>query len=210
MTQRKMLATVLAVGLCSAVAAREEAVEGPADRPQHVELADDQVPYALRTVIFLRALGDMQQSDMQEGTSRAQGVLARLGLEPDSAAATGLREAAFAFGAAQAPQDPNEHLELEAAALRAAQRGRQLESHRLAGEAVGEWLWNLRADESAIDALMSRLLDSPYLSIAIGTTDPQIDRDFLAAKSQAFEQGLEATLGYVPGLLRQPSREVAP
>ncbi len=200
---------LLAGGLCSTLAAQPGIGEPQTEKRQAIQIDDQQIPYALRAAMFLKLLADMQEEPLKDGISSGERLLDTLGLEIDSPTSRGLIETAVAFKAARPPLDPHYIMKLEESASIAAQRARQLELHRLAGEAFGEWLRRLELEGPEIDALLSKLLDSPYVGMTIGTTDPELDMAYIAARARAFEQAVQEKLGYVPGFMRQAGEEGA-
>lgn len=210
MSQLRILTAGLLLTTVSSATAAQQVDDGSqAVKRQAIQIEDEQIPYALRATMLLKMLGSMQEQPLADGGNRASRLLTRMGLEADSPAVNGLCEAALAVEAARPAQDPTEYLRLDPEEHRAIQRSRQLEIHRLAGERLGEWLRGLEMGESAVDSLLSQLLDSPYVGMTIGTTDPEIDIEFLAAKVRVFKDALQGTLGYVPGLMTGPNQEAA-
>lgn len=202
--------SLLAVAFCIVVYAQSPNSGQQADQQKVIQLENEQIPYALRATMFLDFLADMQEDvPTKGGSSHRMGLLKTLGMEPGSPATTGLVEAALALKAATPPVDPQKHLELEEAKAIAAQRARQLEIHRLAGEAIGTWLRNRDLEDPEIGSMLSKLLNSPYVDMAIGTTDAELNFALIVAKQRAFEQGLTDTLGYVPALMRTADPEDA-
>lgn len=212
MNSRRVWLTVslLAVIFCIVVYAQSPNSGQQAGQQKVIQLENEQIPYALRATVFLKFLADMPGNvPPKGGSSDRMRLLKTLGMEPGSPATTALVEAALAVKAAAPAVDPQKHLELEEAEAIAAQRARQLEIHRLAGEAIGTWLRNRDVEDPEIGSMLSKLLDSPYVDMAIGTTEAELNLALVAAKKRAFEQGLTDTLGYVPALMRTAGPEDA-
>lgn len=203
-----ILAPALALSFSTAGFSQPETPQIPLSKQQEfIELTGRQVPYAARAAAFLEALAHMQQFDQEDGGSRTSAILSTLGFEPDSVNARELCEVALAMDQSMAPYGPETFQSLEGQDLIAAQRERQLTRFGLAGQGLGAWLRNSATRGSAVDPLLERLLDSPYIAVSIGTTDPEFDFSALTANKRAFEQGLKETLGYVPDRMSHGSEE---
>ena len=74
---------------------------------------------------------------------------------------------------------------------------------QLAGDAVGRWLRALEIEGRDIEPVLERVLNDPYRSTTISTTDGEKAlRENLKRQTEEFESSLTQVLGYVPERFR--------
>ncbi len=204
----RLLLPVLALSASTAVLAQPEPQAGPApsdgDGSQEIiQLTGRQVPVAIRAESLFEGLAYLQKADQAEGTSKTSAFLKTYGLDPDSQGARELCEIAVAIEESVAAYDMDAFRVLDDRALAAAQENSRLLSSRLAGEGLGTWLRNREIEGLALDPLLRRLLDSPYMSTTLTSTDGPVFFSDLEDEVEEFERGMIRTLGYLPGMVSQ-------
>lgn len=176
--------------------------EEPGSLDQATVLPQHEVPFALRAQSLLSSLSLMQSADEKDGSSTAQTFLSTVGLDPASEAGHHLLEVAREFRDAHPRRKP----ELGRDGLPIPRNvGLPLKQYEGAGEAFGRWLRAREAEGWAIEPLIDRLLNNPYIGSTYGSTDgdrKSVDQS-VSALEQAFHRGLRRELGYLPKHFRR-------
>ncbi len=209
MTTRKLIYTLLVSAIPLSVSLAAAPQSNDPNRPfletnKGVELSGRQLPVGIRLSNFMDFLADKARRDEEGGTYKAKNFLERLGLDPDSPAATELIESALLARRSIPPFDLSSALALgpDEEALAAFHLEDNKARHRIFGEAFGAWLRDRDAEGADIALLIKQIIDSPHWTTGIATGgDGPFDFEGLLAENKAFQAGLRTTLGHVPEVI---------